>query len=117
MCCSAWLRVWLVCGAGASGVGAGCGTDEGEAGCGGPADDRDDKPVAKVSPMLYGLMTEEINYSYDGGLYAELIQNRTFTGTGAASGLVLVAHSGRRPAAVAHGHVRPGRARDAAFAA
>ena len=31
-----------------------------------------------VSPMLYGLMTEEINYSYDGGLYAELIRNRTF---------------------------------------
>ena len=24
-----------------------------------------------VSPMLYGLMTEEINHSYDGGLYAE----------------------------------------------
>lgn len=39
-----------------------------------------DKPAAKVSPMLYGLMTEEINYSYDGGLYAELIQNRTFRG-------------------------------------
>src|SRR3954470_4877188 len=31
-----------------------------------------------VSPTLYGLMTEEINYSYDGGLYAELIRNRTF---------------------------------------
>ena len=35
-----------------------------------------DKPGAKISPMLYGLMTEEINYSYDGGLYGELIQNR-----------------------------------------
>jgi alpha-N-arabinofuranosidase len=33
---------------------------------------------AKVSPMLYGLMTEEINYSYDGGLYAELLRNRAF---------------------------------------
>lgn len=31
-----------------------------------------------VSPRLYGLMTEEINHSYDGGLYAELIQNRAF---------------------------------------
>src|SRR5438477_11718999 len=31
-----------------------------------------------VSPTLYGLMTEEINYSYDGGLNAELIRNRTF---------------------------------------
>ena len=33
---------------------------------------------ASVSPTLYGLMTEEINYSYDGGMYAELIRNRTF---------------------------------------
>jgi alpha-L-arabinofuranosidase len=31
--------------------------------------------------MLYGLMTEEINHSYDGGLYAELIANRTFRPT------------------------------------
>jgi len=36
------------------------------------------KPGATVSPMLYGLMTEEINHSYDGGLYAELIRNRIF---------------------------------------
>ncbi|HEY4380391.1 MAG TPA: alpha-L-arabinofuranosidase C-terminal domain-containing protein [Acidobacteriaceae bacterium] len=36
------------------------------------------KAVAKVSPTLYGLMTEEINYSYDGGLYGELVQDRTF---------------------------------------
>ena len=36
------------------------------------------KPGANVSPMLYGLMTEEINHAYDGGLYAELIRNRVF---------------------------------------
>src|ERR1051325_11609831 len=36
------------------------------------------QPAGKVSPKLYGLMTEEINHSYDGGLYAELIQNRAF---------------------------------------
>lgn len=36
------------------------------------------RPGATVSPMLYGLMTEEINHSYDGGLYAELIRNRIF---------------------------------------
>jgi alpha-N-arabinofuranosidase len=34
--------------------------------------------TAHVSPTLYGLMTEEINYSYDGGLYAELVRNRNF---------------------------------------
>ena len=37
-----------------------------------------DQPVPPVSPTLYGLMTEEINYSYDGGLYAEMVRNRTF---------------------------------------
>src|ERR1700684_2177559 len=37
-----------------------------------------DQPVSSVSPTLYGLMTEEINYSYDGGLYGELVRNRTF---------------------------------------
>lgn len=35
-------------------------------------------PAGKVSPLHYGLMTEELNYSYDGGLYAELIRNRAF---------------------------------------
>ncbi len=35
-------------------------------------------PAGDVSPLLYGLMTEEINHAYDGGLYAELIQNRAF---------------------------------------
>jgi alpha-N-arabinofuranosidase len=37
-----------------------------------------DHPGAKIDPIFYGLMTEEINYSYDGGLYAELIRNRIF---------------------------------------
>jgi alpha-N-arabinofuranosidase len=36
------------------------------------------RSAGKVSPKLYGLMTEEINHAYDGGLYAELIQNRAF---------------------------------------
>jgi alpha-N-arabinofuranosidase len=36
------------------------------------------KPLGKVSPTHHGLMTEEINYCYDGGLYAELIRNRAF---------------------------------------
>lgn len=33
---------------------------------------------------LYGLMTEEINYSYDGGLYGEAIRNRAFLNNPAA---------------------------------
>ena len=37
-----------------------------------------DEVVAPVSPVFSGMMTEEINHSYDGGLYGELIQNRVF---------------------------------------
>ncbi len=33
---------------------------------------------ARISPTLHGLMTEEINFSYEGGLYGELIRNRSF---------------------------------------
>jgi alpha-N-arabinofuranosidase len=33
-------------------------------------------PSGDVSPTLYGLMTEEINYSYAGGLYGELVHDR-----------------------------------------
>ena len=54
------------------------------AGAGGPATltiDAD-KALHAVSPMLYGLMTEEINYSYDGGLYAEMVRNRSFSDHG-----------------------------------
>ncbi len=36
------------------------------------------KPGVTIPPTFYGLMTEEINHSYDGGLFAELVQNRTF---------------------------------------
>ena len=35
-----------------------------------------DRPGVAISPEMSGLMTEEINHSYDGGLYGELIQNR-----------------------------------------
>jgi alpha-L-arabinofuranosidase len=35
-------------------------------------------PGIRLSPDFYGLMTEEINHAFDGGLYAELIQNRNF---------------------------------------
>src|SRR5436305_12929278 len=36
------------------------------------------KPGVAIPKTFYGLMTEEINHAYDGGLFAELIQNRTF---------------------------------------
>ncbi len=36
------------------------------------------KPGAQVSKNLYGIFFEDINHAGDGGLYAELIQNRSF---------------------------------------
>jgi len=38
-----------------------------------------DKPAVTVSPHLYGIFFEEINWAGDGGLYAEMVRNRGFT--------------------------------------
>jgi alpha-L-arabinofuranosidase len=37
-----------------------------------------DQPGAKISPTLYGIFFEEINRAGEGGLYGEMIQNRSF---------------------------------------
>ena len=37
-----------------------------------------DQPGAKISPTLYGIFFEDINLGADGGLYAELVKNRSF---------------------------------------
>jgi alpha-L-arabinofuranosidase len=36
------------------------------------------KSGAKISPLLYGIFYEEINRAGDGGLYAEMLENRSF---------------------------------------
>ncbi len=36
------------------------------------------KPGAQISPLLYGIFFEEINRAGDGGIYAEMLQNRSF---------------------------------------
>lgn len=36
------------------------------------------KPRAEIQPTMYGLFFEDINYAADGGLYAELVKNRSF---------------------------------------
>ena len=33
---------------------------------------------AEISPTMYGIFFEDINYAADGGLYAELVKNRSF---------------------------------------
>jgi alpha-L-arabinofuranosidase len=35
-------------------------------------------PAKPISPDLFGIFFEDINYAADGGLYAELVQNRSF---------------------------------------
>lgn len=37
-----------------------------------------DKPGIKISPKLFGIFFEDINLSADGGLYPELVRNRSF---------------------------------------
>ena len=39
------------------------------------------KIVTPISPTLYGMMTEEINHAFDGGLYAQLLSNPTLRPT------------------------------------
>ena len=39
---------------------------------------RADRPGATVQPTMYGLFFEDINYAADGGLYAEMVKNRSF---------------------------------------
>ncbi|WP_438479577.1 alpha-L-arabinofuranosidase C-terminal domain-containing protein [Oleiharenicola lentus] len=41
-------------------------------------------PGKKISPHLFGIFFEDLNYAADGGLYAELIQNRSFEYTATA---------------------------------
>lgn len=48
-----------------------------------------DKPGIPVAKSLYGVFFEEINHAGDGGLYAELVQNRDFEQTDAKTGLPL----------------------------
>ncbi|MDE6541169.1 MAG: carbohydrate binding domain-containing protein [Muribaculaceae bacterium] len=41
-------------------------------------DIRADRPGATVQPTMYGLFFEDINFAADGGLYAEMVKNRSF---------------------------------------
>jgi alpha-L-arabinofuranosidase len=37
-----------------------------------------DKPGADINPAMWGIFFEDINFGADGGLYAELVKNRSF---------------------------------------
>ncbi len=36
------------------------------------------KPLAEIQPTMWGIFFEDINFAADGGLYAELVKNRSF---------------------------------------
>jgi alpha-L-arabinofuranosidase len=44
----------------------------------GPIDIHLAKPGAPIQPTMYGIFFEDINFAADGGLYAELVKNRSF---------------------------------------
>ncbi|MDP4209909.1 MAG: alpha-L-arabinofuranosidase C-terminal domain-containing protein [Bacteroidota bacterium] len=59
------------------------------------------KPICEVNPAMWGIFFEDINFAADGGLYAELVKNRSFeflkpmmgwkeTRQGNASGKILI---------------------------
>src|SRR4030095_16856909 len=37
-----------------------------------------DKPLTTIAPTMWGVFFEDINFGADGGLYAELVKNRSF---------------------------------------
>src|SRR5690349_7405712 len=39
---------------------------------------RADQPGPRISPSMWGIFFEDINLGADGGLYAELVKNRSF---------------------------------------
>lgn len=64
-----------------------------------------DQPMARIEPTLWGVFFEDINMGADGGLYAELVKNRSFEfgkplmgwkvlGEGVTEGDVLVLNRG-----------------------
>jgi alpha-L-arabinofuranosidase len=58
-----------------------------------------DKPSHKVAPTLWGVFFEDINLSADGGLYAELLRNRSFEDSDELQNWQLVGSSGSKAAA------------------
>lgn len=53
-----------------------------------------DQPTHAIPPTLYGIFFEDINYAADGGLYAELVRNRSFEFDPQLSGWTVVTEAG-----------------------
>jgi alpha-L-arabinofuranosidase len=55
---------------------------------------RVDQPGAKINPAMWGIFFEDVNFGADGGLYAELVKNRSFEFPDALMGWSKVALQG-----------------------
>ena len=58
------------------------------------------KPGAKISPTMWGIFFEDINFGADGGLYAELVKNRSFEFPDALMGWRTPSPAGADPSAL-----------------
>jgi alpha-L-arabinofuranosidase len=54
-----------------------------------------DQPGARISPTMWGVFFEDINFGADGGLYAEMVKNRSFEFPNATMGWSNVATGNR----------------------
>ncbi|MBN2130660.1 MAG: hypothetical protein JW741_14250 [Sedimentisphaerales bacterium] len=75
------------------------------------------KPGARISPTMWGIFFEDINFAADGGIYAELVKNRSFefdrplTGwrkirRGGGQGDILIYRNANRPANPRYARIR-----------
>src|SRR6267143_108354 len=55
-----------------------------------------DKPGHKIAPTLWGIFFEDINLSTDGGIYPELVRNRSFEDSTRAENWTLINEEGAR---------------------
>ena len=53
-----------------------------------------DKPVCEIQPAMWGVFFEDINFAADGGIYAELVKNRSFEFTYPLTGWRIVRQNG-----------------------
>lgn len=64
------------------------------------------KPGHKISPTLFGIFFEDINLSADGGLYPELVRNRSFEDTDTLQNWKFVSDDGKSSATIINADVQ-----------
>ena len=69
---------------------------------------RAEKPGAAISPTMWGIFFEDINYGADGGLYPERVKNRSFEFPDPLMGWHLNGVNGQTRSASVRDHVSPG---------